>query len=60
MTDVSCVRSLSERLAHIAADCFDLRAAQRLRELVEELHDPSRKIGTERTAVTDGEGAAPV
>jgi hypothetical protein len=43
MTDVSLVRSLAERLARIAADCFDLRAAQRLRELAGELTDPNRK-----------------
>jgi hypothetical protein len=59
MTDVSTVRSLAERLANIAADCFDLKAAQRLRELAEELLDRNRNIRTERNGATDGEDAAP-
>jgi hypothetical protein len=38
MSDVA-VRSLAERLVTIAADCFDRRAAERLRELAGELLD---------------------
>jgi hypothetical protein len=59
MTEVT-VRSLAERLAHIAADCFDLKAAERLRELADELQHRSRNINAERIAASDNtEGAAP-
>jgi hypothetical protein len=37
MTDVSALQSVAERLARIANDCFDLRAVERLRDLVDEL-----------------------
>jgi hypothetical protein len=50
MTDVSLVRSLAERLAKIAADCFDLRAAQRLRELAGELTEPNRNDNPQEEA----------
>ena len=53
MSDVI-VRSLAERLVSIAADCFDRRAAARLRELPGELLDP--KLRSEPDKV-DGDGA---
>ena len=53
MSDVI-VRSLAERLVSIAADCFDRRAAARLRELAGELLDP--KLRSEPDKV-DGDGA---
>jgi hypothetical protein len=37
MTDVHALKSIAERLAKIANDCFDLRAVERLRSLVDEL-----------------------
>ena len=59
MTEVSSVRLLAERLARIAADCFDLKAAQRLRELAEELGERNRNISKERNGAADGEDVAP-
>lgn len=50
MTEVSLVRSLAERLARIAADCFDLRAAARLRELAGELNEPNPKDNPQNEA----------
>jgi hypothetical protein len=43
MTDVNALQSIAERLAKIANDCFDLRAAERLRNLVDELQAASGK-----------------
>lgn len=59
MSDVLRVRSLVERLVTIAADCFDRRAAERLRELAEELHDSNRqdKADREVTANAGSPGA---
>jgi hypothetical protein len=60
MTNVPCVRSLAERLATIAADCFDQRAAERLRALADELHDPNRQKRMEQEGPANAaEGAAP-
>jgi hypothetical protein len=53
MTDVIPVRSLVERLVTIAADCFDHRAAERLRALADELHNASRPDKTEREAASE-------
>jgi hypothetical protein len=58
MTDVSCVRSLAERLATIAADCFDLRAAERLRALANELHDINRQKRIEQDGSANAGEAA--
>ena len=37
VTDVHALQSVAERLARIANDCFDLKAVERLRVLVDEL-----------------------
>jgi hypothetical protein len=58
MTDVPCVRSLAERLATIAADCFDQRAAERLRALANELHDPNRQKRIEQDGSANAGEAA--
>jgi hypothetical protein len=58
MTDVPCVRSLAERLATIAADCFDQRAAERLRTLANELHDSSRQKRVEQDGSANAGEAA--
>ena len=61
MIDSASVRSLAERLASVAADCFDQRAAERLRELVRELHDknPTKKNAADKEgdASANGSGA---
>ena len=53
MSEVLQVRSIMERLATIAADCFDRRAAERLRELVNELHGSHRQDTPESGAAAD-------
>jgi hypothetical protein len=48
-----------ERLATIAADCFDRRAAERLRELADELHHSNRSenIQSDKEAGAGGRAA---
>jgi hypothetical protein len=58
MIDVVSVRSLAERLVKIASDCFDRRAAERLRALADELLDPDPKSGAKRSGAGDSEDAA--
>lgn len=52
------VRSLVERLANIAADCFDHRAAKRLRELADELNDSTRSDNPPKDSGADAGGHA--
>jgi phage portal protein BeeE len=59
MTDVFCVRLLAERLATIAADCFDRRAADRLRELVHELHNSNPNPNNQNHGEAEAGGHAP-
>ncbi len=57
LSDVHALQSVAERLARIANDCFDLKAVERLRNLVDELqagqglrYTSQNKIGGELDA----------
>jgi hypothetical protein len=61
MEDGAALRSVAERLTLIAGDCFDLRAAERMRALARELQDtlapPPPILNSTGEAGTGAEGA---
>jgi hypothetical protein len=58
MRDVAALQSIAARLSEIAGDCFDLRAAERLRILAQELQASNdAQTITSRESDKDGERA---